>query len=70
MEHIAWTGGSPPQSILKISNEEYRYAVKLCNASCKAWRDYWGDEPDAGTFTLFWNRARYDAHATFREGGS
>ena len=70
IKHIAWTGGSAPRPVPDISVEEYQYAMELYFADREEFRAYWkdyglGDEKEYND--MFWNRARHNAHATFRK---
>jgi hypothetical protein len=65
----AWTGGSKPLPILELGREERRYVSFLFREQLTIWHDYWGDYPNNDTRHIFWNRARFDAHATFRRKG-
>ena len=68
MENIkAWTGGSIPAPIDAVSKAERRLITKLFREQLKIWLDYWEDMPNKDTRGIFWNRARYDAHATCRK---
>jgi hypothetical protein len=66
MNTQAWTGGDRPCKYSTLTKRE-KYIVS------EVFRDYvctyvkrWGNiEPDM--VRLFWSRARYDAHATYRE---
>ncbi len=66
-EHVAWMGGSSPASIHDIGVGEYQYAMELYFDTLRIWEDYWTPEvASARLHDLFWNRARDDAHATYR----
>ncbi len=66
-EHTAWTGGSSPKPYAETSTVEQIYTVKLFMADCRLWLDYWREERvPLDVKDIFWNRARGDAHATFR----
>jgi len=64
---IAWTGGSKPLPVPLISHEERKILVFLFQEQIIKYLNYWHDYPDDDTVRIFWNRARYDAHATMRE---
>ncbi len=68
MEHITWTGGTKPGKYSGITNIEQAYVLELFQAECNIWSNHWKTTvipPD--TRAIFWNRARHDAHATFRQ---
>lgn len=67
-EHVAWTGGSRPALFEDIEDTaEGRYVHRLYAADLRLWQDYWGEEiVPHDVRSIFWNRARGDAHATFR----
>jgi len=62
----AWTGGSAPAGLLEISREERELVSYLFQEQMTTWNQGWGGWPDKDTRRIFWNRARYDAHSTFR----
>lgn len=64
-QHKAWTGGSAPRPLPEVSRDERRYISHLFREQCETFRAFWGDLP-GDVRRIFWNRARYDAHATFR----
>lgn len=71
MEIIAWTGGSKPRKLLQCSDGEKKLRSELFKQSMKFVKEYWDDY--RGLNTTMWesarihyNRARYDAHATYR----
>ena len=68
---IAWTGGSRPRRMLEISKEERRLRSILFRDQMKTIFEYWGDYRGLNDSVLDmariqYNRARYDAHATYR----
>jgi hypothetical protein len=63
-EMKAWTGGSHPKPWNKIPLREKRIAVVLFRQMLSYYRLAWGEKPDKDTELLFFNRSRYDAHAT------
>ena len=65
----AWTGGTPPRSLLRIGRLERALLRREFRRHLLAYRGYWGDLPDRRVMRLFWNRARHDAHATCRDPG-
>ena len=67
----AWTGGSGPRRMLEISKEERRLRSILFRDQMKTIFEYWGDYRGLNDSVLDmariqYNRARYDAHATYR----
>lgn len=66
IDRIAWTGGSRPKPWGDISPEEKRFVGTLFNEQRKLWEDFWKEKLPRDLRNLFWGRARYDAHATFR----
>lgn len=62
---VAWMGGSPPDPYNQISRQEKLLVRDLFRDQCRVYIAYWGDLPK-DMRRLFWNRARYDAHATLR----
>ena len=67
----AWTGGSGPRRMLEISKEERLLRSKLFRDQMKTVFEYWGDyrglnESALNMARIQYNRARYDAHATYR----
>jgi hypothetical protein len=66
-EHVAWTGGSSPAPYDEISDLEREYVEKLFDEQADLWLDHWSEtELPEDVQATFWQRARYDAHATFR----
>jgi len=65
-EHVAWTGGSEPAPIRWVSTPERVYVYKLFRADIAVWEEYWKEKVPADVRAIFWNRARGDAHATYR----
>lgn len=63
---IAWTGGTPPRPIADIHNQERTLVSALFRNQILDFRAYWGELPDRDTTRIYWNRARHDAHATYR----
>jgi hypothetical protein len=64
---IAWTGGSRPPSPSKASNALCGIQKALFGEQVNDFINYWGDEPNWDTLRIYFNRARYDAHATIRK---
>lgn len=67
----AWTGGTRPRRMLEISKEERLLRSKLFRDQMKTVFEYWGDyrglnESALDMARIQYNRARYDAHATYR----
>jgi len=63
----AWTGGTSPQPLHLVSEEERRLAKELFIEQTITYFQEWSKMPDSDLSTLFLNRARYDAHATFNQ---
>lgn len=63
---IAWTGGSRPKKLADISQDERQFVRKLFKDQLQTWCGFWDSKADLDLCRVFWNRARYDAHATFR----
>ena len=67
MEHVAWTGGTKPGKYKDICEAERKYVNKLFQADCSVWIEYWKTRNiPLHTRDRLWDRARHDAHATFR----
>ena len=67
IEHVAWTGGSSPRLTVDVSHDEWEYIKKLYAEDLDTWRSFWQEDVvPLDVKDIFWNRARYDAHATFR----
>lgn len=64
---VAWMGGSRPKPITECSADEVALVSLLFREQFKTWHDYWKDYPSRDVARIFWNRARYDAHATMRD---
>lgn len=66
--HVAWMGGSRPGDWLSISDDERAYTIHLYCDQADIWLRFWKTQilPQE-QHEIFWNRARGDAHATFRE---
>lgn len=64
---IAWMGGSSPKPILECSHDEVRLVAEIFAEQVETYSEFWKVPPDDDTISIFWNRARHDAHATFRE---
>lgn len=66
-EYVAWTGGSSPRSYREtLGTPEGAYAVQLYNEQIEQWEATFRERCPAGVCDVFWNRARSDAHATYR----
>ena len=66
-----WTGGTPPDPLCALLALERALISRLFREQCATLHSYWGDHRGLNksqweTFRLFWQRARYDAHATLR----
>jgi hypothetical protein len=66
---IAWTGGDRPGPYASLSLPEKKYVSGLFKDQIRCWKNYWqgGENPPWDTLRIFYKRARYDAHATFRD---
>jgi hypothetical protein len=64
---IAWTGGCKPAKPSEISAAQASVQKYLFAEQVNTWFNYWHDYPNWDTLKIFFNRARYDAHATFRK---
>jgi len=64
---IAWTGGTHPDPFDKVSPAEQFLALKLYSSQVHLWCVTNKKELPQDLAILFFNRARYDAHATFGE---
>lgn len=64
-KHISWTGGSKPRPIGQVTGLERQYIRALFKEQCREYLNFWGDLPK-GIRRIFFNHARYDAHASFR----
>ncbi len=63
---IAWTGGSRPAKSSAIGRTETQLRREIFREQVATFQGYWGDAPNRDTLRIFFNRARYDAHATTR----
>lgn len=67
-EHVAWMGGSSPRPGLEvIGTPEGDYVVKLYWDQIDIWVAFWEERCPAEQREIFFGRARYDAHATYRD---
>lgn len=64
---IQWMGGTPPRAPSEISPAEAGMQKFLFLEQVTVFRRYWGDSPDWDTLRIFYNRARHDAHASWRD---
>ena len=64
---IAWTGGCRPLKPSQISREQASLQKYLFGEQVCTFRAYWHFEPEWEVLRIFFNRARYDAHATYRK---
>lgn len=73
LEHRAWTGGSSPKPLHECSVEEISYVIYIYSEQCTWFAQYWKDIRDGvnqiprDVANTFWERARADAHATYRD---
>lgn len=65
----SWSGGSMPHPLDRIDLTEALLAWRLFLEQSRYWLKYWTDTPLPCDFAIFWNRARYDAHSTYRHVG-
>jgi hypothetical protein len=67
-DHVAWTGGTPPRAFYEVAGSpEGFYVVELFNNQCMVWMTHWKEKSvPLEQRNIFWGRARYDAHATYR----
>lgn len=63
---IAWMGGSRPLKPTEISSAERSLVSYLFREQVATFNLFWGDMPTRDTLKTLWNRARHDAHATYR----
>ncbi len=66
MKPIAWMGGSRPRPLLELSQYERLYVTYLFRQQVRTWSTYWFAPVPGDIARIFWKRARYDAHATYR----
>lgn len=64
---VAWMGGTRPLRLSEIGMLERSTVTNLFREQCEVFAMHWGELPDSGTARTFWVRARYDAHATWRD---
>lgn len=69
MNTVAWMGGSRPAPLSDISRGERTRVSLLFLAQYREFADYWGEAAEFAVCRIFWKRARYDAHATYRHQG-
>lgn len=62
----AWTGGSRPAKSSAVTRAETQLRREIFREQVQTFTGYWGDAPNRDTLRIFFNRARYDAHATTR----
>ena len=72
MQVIAWTGGSRPSKWNDTSTQEKKLARDIFRSSMREVFIYWGDYRGLNDSVfdmarIQWKRARYNAHATFRD---
>ena len=66
MNPITWMGGSRPRPLLELSQYERLYVTYLFRQQVRTWSTYWFAPVPGDIARIFWKRARYDAHATYR----
>lgn len=69
MTPTAWMGGSRPRPLLELSRDEREYVIYLFRFQVWTWTNYWNDPLPLDLARIFWKRACYDAHATYRNQG-
>jgi hypothetical protein len=69
MNPTAWMGGSRPHPLSELSQDEREYASYLFRQQMRTWSTYWFAPVPGDIARIFWKRARYDAHATYRNEG-
>ena len=69
MTPIAWRGGSRPRPLLELSHAERKLVTNLFRSQVYIWQDFWSGPVPTDVCRIFWKRARYDAHATYRNEG-
>jgi len=67
MNTIAWTGGTPPRPLHELPRGEFALVWRLYCEQLDTWATFWQAAVPHDVRETFWNRARYDAHATVRE---
>jgi hypothetical protein len=67
MQTKAWTGGSAPLPVNQLCPDELRLVVFLFREQLQEYLEYHGVFADLDTMRVFYNRARHDAHATWRK---
>jgi len=69
MTPIAWMGGSRPRPLLELMMDERTYVSYLFRQQVRTWSEYWFAPVPFEIARIFWKRARYDAHAAYRNQG-
>lgn len=69
MTPTAWTGGSRPRPLRDLPFGERQYVSYLFRQQVRTWSTYWFAPVPGDIARIFWRRARYDAHATYRNEG-
>ncbi len=70
-KHVTWMGGSVPRPYPEVAGSpEGAYVARLFQDEVNVWESHWGDKCAVDMRKVFWGRARYDAHATYRDAGS
>lgn len=63
----AWTGGSDPAPLATVHPHERGLITFLFHEQVCTYMTFWRiSSVERDTIRLFWRRARYDAHATYR----
>ena len=55
-----------PRPLVHIGADERATVSDLFRDQVRTWIDFWHDFPSHDTLKIFWNRARWDAHALLR----
>lgn len=66
MTPIAWMGGSRPRPLRDLPFDEREYVNYLFRQQMRTWSTYWFAPVPGDIARIFWRRARYDAHAAYR----
>lgn len=69
MTPAAWMGGSRPCPLLELIKGERTYVSYLFRQQVSTRLDFWFAPMPLDVARIFWKRARYDAHATYRNQG-
>lgn len=64
---IAWMGGTRPEPLIRLSKRERSLVSILFQEQIIIFTSGWDTFPELDICRTFWKRARYDAHATYRD---